>query len=299
MHNADFIKEKGLKIGDHIIIQKAGDVIPEIVKSLIDKRTGNEIEFQMPTVCPVCGMPAIREEGEAATRCIGIECPARNLRNIIHFVSKEGMNIVGLGDKIVETLLDKKLIENIADIYYLKLEDIKGLKKDGTKFATNLIDAIEKSKQNSLDKLITALGIRNVGTKLAKILATKFKTIDNLMNATMDELYEIDDIGEVTAKSIYDLFKQSQTKDLIDKLKNANVNMETTENQNIDDRFSGKTFVLTGSLENYTREEASRIIESFGGKTSSSVSKKTDFVLAGSEAREQAFKSRRIRSKDN
>lgn len=299
LHNADFIKEKGLKIGDHVIIQKAGDVIPEIVKSLIDKRTGNEIEFQMPTVCPVCGMPAIREEGEAATRCIGIECPARNLRNIIHFVSKEGMNIVGLGDKIVETLLDKKLIKNIADIYYLKLEDIKGLKKDGTKFATNLIDAIKKSKQNSLDKLITALGIRNVGTKLAKILATKFKTIDNLMNATMDELYEIDDIGEVTAKSIYDFFKQSQTKDLIDKLKNANVNMETTENQNIDDRFSGKTFVLTGSLENYTREEASRIIESFGGKTSSSVSKKTDFVLAGSEAREQAFKSRRIRSKDN
>ena len=284
LHNEDFIKEKGLKIGDHILIQKAGDVIPEVVKALVEKRTGNEKEFEMPKTCPVCGAEAVREEGEAAVRCIGVECKAQNLRNIIHFASKEGMNIEGLGEKIVEQLYNNKLIETIADIYYLKQEDIESLKKDGKKFAKNLIDAIEQSKSNDLDRLICAIGIRHIGTKSAKTLARRFKTMENLKNATLEELIMTDDVGEITARSIYEFFKQEQTQDLLNRLEQANVNMKLKEETNNDNRFEGKTFVLTGSLENYTREEASNIIESFGGKTSSSVSKKTDYVLAGEEA---------------
>lgn len=284
LHNEDFIKEKELKIGDHVLIQKAGDVIPEVVKVIKEKRTGEEKDFKMPKTCPVCGAPAIREEGEAAIRCIGIECKARNLRNIIHFASKEGMNIEGLGEKIVEQLYENGLIETIADIYYLKQEDIQSLKKDGKKFAKNLIDAIEKSKNNDLDRLICAIGIRHIGTKSAKTLARKFKSIDGLMNASLEDLIETDDVGDITAESIYEFFKQEQTIDLINKLKNVNVNMKLNEEENTDNRFEGKTFVLTGSLEEFTRDEASKIIESYGGKTSSSVSKKTDYVLAGEEA---------------
>ena len=284
LHNEDFIKEKDLKIGDHVLIQKAGDVIPEVVKALVEKRTGNEKVFEMPRVCPVCGAEAIREEGESAVRCIGIECRAQTLRNIIHFASKEGMNIEGLGEKIVESLYNNELIKTIADIYYLKQEDIQSLKKDGKKFAQNLIDAIEQSKKNDLDRLICALGIRHIGTKSAKTLAKRFKSIDGLINASFEELVMTEDIGEIIANSIYEFFKQDQTIDLINKLKNANVNMELLEAETQDDRLSGKTFVLTGTLSKYTRDEASSIIEKFGGKTSSSVSKKTDYVLAGEEA---------------
>ena len=291
LHNEDFIKEKDLKIGDHILIQKAGDVIPEVVKSLKEKRTGDERNFEMPKVCPACGAPAIREEGEAAVRCIGVECSAQNLRNIIHFASKEGMNIEGLGEKIVQQLYNNKLIETIADIYYLKQEQIESLKKDGKKFAKNLIDSIEKSKNNELDKLICALGIRHIGTKSAKTLAKKFKSIQGLMNATLDELIDTDDVGEITADSIYNFFKQEQTIDLINKLKNVNVNMEMQDIENGDDRFDGKTFVLTGTLEKYTRDEATKIIEDLGGKTSNSVSKKTDYVLAGEEAGSKLVKA--------
>ncbi len=294
LHNEDFIKEKDLKIGDHVIIQKAGDVIPEIVKSLKEKRTGTEKDFKMPTKCPVCGAKAVREEGESAIRCIGVECKAQNLRNIIHFASKEGMNIEGLGEKIVEQFLENNLIDNIADIYYLKQADIETLKKDGKKFAQNLINAIETSKNNDLDRLICALGIRHVGTKSAKVLAKTFKSIDKIMEATLEELMAVEDIGEIMAKSIYEFFKQDQTKDLIEKLKNANVNMQIKENNKYDNRFEGKTFVLTGSLEKYTRDEASKIIEEFGGKTSSSVSKKTDFVLAGEEAGSKLVKAENL-----
>ena len=284
LHNQDFIKEKDLKIGDYVVIQKAGDVIPEVVKVLKEKRTGKETEFEMPKVCPVCGAEAVREEGEAAIRCIGVECRAQTLRNIIHFASKEGMNIEGLGEKIVEQLYNNELIKTIADIYYLKQEDIQTLKKDGKKFAKNLVDAIEQSKDNELDRLICALGIRHIGTKSAKTLAKKFKSIDGLSNATLEELIETEDVGEITAKSIYDFFNQEQTEDLINKLKQANVNMVLNEDEILDNRFEGKVFVLTGSLQEFTRDEASKIIESFGGKTSSSVSKKTDYVLAGEEA---------------
>ncbi|MCL2384188.1 MAG: NAD-dependent DNA ligase LigA [Oscillospiraceae bacterium] len=284
LHNQDFIKEKDLKIGDRVLIQKAGDVIPEVVKSLKEKRTGKELDFEMPKTCPACGAVAVREEGEAAIRCIGIECEARNARNAIHFASKAGMDIEGLGEKVVVNLLENKLINNIADIYYLKQEDIASLKKDGQKFASNLIEAIEASKNNNLDKLISALGIRHVGSKAAKTLSKKFRSMDELMEARLEELIETDDVGKTTAESIYAFFKQEQTRDLTQKLKNANVNMEEQSEEAKDLRFEGKTFVLTGSLTKYTREQATEIVESFGGKTSSSVSKKTSYVLAGEEA---------------
>ena len=284
LHNEDFIKEKDLKIGDHVIIQKAGDVIPEVVKSIKEKRTGEEKEFSMPTKCPVCGADTVREDGEAVWRCIGIECSARNLRNLVHFASKEGMDIAGLGYSIIEQLIDKNLIKNISDIYYLNLEDIASLKKDGNKFAQNLINAIEKSKSNDLDKLICALGIRHVGNKTAKILARNFKSLDNLMQASVEEISSINEIGEIMAKSIYDFFQQEQTKDLIDKLKESGVNTQYLVNEVSDNRFEGMSFVLTGKLEKYTRDEASDIIEKLGGKTSGSVSKKTDYVLAGEDA---------------
>ncbi len=294
LHNEDFIKEKDLKIGDRVIIQKAGDVIPEVVKALPKKRTGEEKEFVMPTVCPICGAPAIRTPVQVETKCIGIECPARNLRNIIHFASKEGMNIEGLGEKIIEQLMEQGLINSIADIYSLKKDDIASLKKDGQKFAENLINAIEKSKSNSLDKLITALGIEQVGAKSAKILAKKFKTMDKLSNAQSATLTFIDDIGEITANSIQEFFIQDQTKDLLKKLKSAGVNMKQIEDEESDERFLGKTFVLTGTLENYTRDEASEIIEKFGGKVSGSVSKKTSYVLAGEEAGSKLIKAQTL-----
>ena len=294
LHNEDFIKEKGLKIGDTVVIQKAGDVIPEVVEVVTSKRDGSEKEFVMPSRCPVCGAMAVREEGEAVLRCIGIECSAKLLRNLVHFVSKEGMDIRGLGYAIVEELVNRKLIENIADIYYLKLEDIASLKKNGTKFAQNLMDAIAASKNNDLSKLINALGIRQVGTKSAKILAKEFKNIDNLMQATQDELVNIPDIGTITADSLFEFFKQDQTKDIIEKLKQAGVNMESLEQKIEDTRFEGKIFLLTGSLEKYSREEARSIIEKFGGKTSATVSKKTSYVLAGEEAGSKLTKAEQL-----
>ena len=294
LHNEDFIKEKDLKIGDTVVIQKAGDVIPEIVEVKKGKRTGNEKEFEMPKQCPVCGAKTVREEGEAAIRCTGIECPAKLFRNLVHFVSREAMNIDGLGENIIQQLLDKKLIENIADIYTLTFEEIASLKKNGKKFAQNLIDSINKSKENDLYHLLTALGIRHVGVKASKLLAKKYKTMDNLMQASLEELSEIKDIGEIMATSIQEFFRQEQTQDLIQKLKDAGVNMNYLEEAGEDNRFEGKTFVLTGSLEKYTRGEASNIIEKLGGKTSGTVSKKTDYVLAGEEAGSKLTKAQNL-----
>lgn len=294
LHNEDFVKEKDLRIGDHVIIQKQGDVIPEVVDVLKDKRTGEEKIFNMPEYCPVCGAKAIREDGEAAVRCTGIECPAKALRNIVHFASKEGMNIEGMGYKIVEQLVDRKLITNIADIYDLRLEDIASLKKNGKKFAKNLIDAIEKSKNQDLSNLITSFGIRHVGKKMAKALARKYVTLDNLIEASVEDLASKDDVGEVIAKSIHEFFNEQQTKDLIQRLKNAGVNTKSLEQGISDNRFEGMTFVLTGSLEKYSREQASDIIENFGGKTSASVSKKTNFVLAGEEAGSKLEKAEKL-----
>ena len=295
LHNEDFIKEKDLRIGDIVYIQKAGDVIPEIVEVLKNKRTGKEKEFKMPTVCPVCGAPAIREQGEAAIRCTGVECPAKLYRNLVHFVSREAMNIEGLGESIIEQLLDRKLIQNIADIYLLKFEDVASLKKNGQKFAQNLIDSINISKENDLDRVITAFGIRHVGTKASRILAKKYQNIDNLANASFEELSTITDVGPIVANSIREFFLQDQTTDLINRLKQSGVNMEYKKgNDQIDNILEGKVFVLTGTLEKYTRNEVAELIEKHGGKVSGSVSKKTDYVLAGEEAGSKLTKAQSL-----
>ncbi|MBS5864557.1 MAG: NAD-dependent DNA ligase LigA [Clostridium sp.] len=294
LHNEDFIKEKDIRVGDTIVVQKAGDVIPEILEVKKEKRDGTEQVFEMPKVCPVCGAPVVREDGEAVSRCIGIECPAKLVRNIIHFVSRECMNIDGLGDKIIEQLINRNLISNIADIYFLKFEDIATLKKNGQKFTQNLIEAINNSKNNDLYRLIAALGIRHIGTKVAKTLAKKYKTMDSLINASLESLAMTDDIGEISANSIYEFFRQDQTIDLINRLKEANVNMEALDTEDIDNRFEGKTFVLTGTLERFTRKEASDLIEKHGGKTSGSVSKKTDYVLAGEDAGSKLTKAQNL-----
>ena len=294
LHNEDFIKEKDLRVGDTVVIQKAGDVIPEVVKVIKEKRTGNEVKFKMVTKCPVCGADAVREEGESAVRCIGIECPAKQYRNILHFASREAMNIKGLGDSIIEEFLNRKMISNIADIYNLKLEDIAQLKKNGKKFAQNLIDAINESKNNDFYRVINGFGIRHIGVKAAKQLAKTFKNIDNLQNATYEELVEIDDMGEIMAESVYEFFSQNQTKDLIQKLQQSGVNMIQKEDENSDKRFEGSIFVLTGGLENYSRKEAEEIIENFGGKTSSSVSKKTTYVLAGEDGGSKLIKAQSL-----
>ena len=297
LHNEDFIKQKEIKIGDTVVIQKAGDVIPEIVKVLKEKRTGQEKDFKMPEICPVCGAKTVRIEGESAVRCTGTECPAKLYRNLVHFVSREAMNIDGLGENIIGELLNRKLISNIADIYNLKFEDIASLKKNGTKFATNVITAIENSKNNELYRLITSFGIMHIGTKASKVLAKKFKTIDNLVVASEEELSNIEDIGGIMAKSIVDFFAQDQTKDLIQKLKQAGVNTEDKSEEDKDQRFSNMTFVLTGTLENYTREEATNIIEKYGGKVSGSVSKKTTYLIAGEEAGSKLTKAQSLEIK--
>lgn len=294
LHNEDFILEKDLKIGDTVVIQKQGDVIPEIVDVIKSKRTGKEKPFEVVTRCPVCGAAAVREEGEAVRRCIGIECPAKQYRNIIHFASREAMNINGLGDSIIEEFLNRHMISNIADLYELKLEDIASLKKNGKKFAQNLVDAIAASKQNDLYRLINGFGIRNIGVKAAKSLAKTFRTMNRLKEATYEELIEIDDMGEIMAKSVVEFFSQEQTKDLISRLESYGVNMNYIEEEGADDRFKGKTFVLTGALDRFSRKEAEDIIEKFGGKASSSVSKNTDYVLAGEDAGSKLRKAQEL-----
>lgn len=294
LHNEDYIKQNDIRIGDRVIIQKAGDVIPEVVGVNKDKRDGTEKIFEMPRICPVCGAEVVREEGEAVVRCIGIECPAKLYRSIIHFASKDAMDIDGLGEAIIGELIERKLISNIADIYKLTIDDVASLKKNGKKFAQNLMNAIEESKKRDLYRVINSLGIRHVGVKLAKTLARYFKDMDKLIVATYEELRMIEDVGEITANTIYEFFRQDQTIDLINKLKQANVNMKAEIQKNENGKFAGKTFVLTGSLEHYSREKASEIIEKMGGKTSSSVSKKTDYVLAGKDAGSKLKKAQEL-----
>ena len=294
LHNEDFIKEKDLRIGDHVFIQKAGDVIPEVVGVLTEKRTGEEMEYHMPEVCPVCGASAVREAGEAVTRCIGIECPAKLYRNILHFVSRECMNITGLGDEIVEDLLERGLIHNIADLYEMKWEDFASLRKKGDKFAQNLVDSIEKSKKNEFYRLLNGFGIPTIGMNADKQLARKYVNMYNLRKDSVESLTMTDDMGEKRAQNVYEFLHQKQTVDLIRRLKKVGVNMEAEEDKVIDERFAGKTFVLTGTLEKYSREEAKKIIESFGGKASGSVSKKTSYVLAGEEAGSKLVKAEQL-----
>ena len=294
LHNEDFIRQKDIKIGDTVVIQKAGDVIPEVVEVKKRKRTGKEKEFEMPKVCPVCGAQAVREEGEAAWYCNGIECPAKLFRGIIHFASREAMDIVGLGEAIIEELINRGLISNITDLYKLTLEDVASLKKNGKKFAQNLIDSIEASKHRDLYRLVNALGIRHVGVKIAKSLCKTYNTMDKLMNASYESLYMNEEIGKIIAESIYNFFREEQTIDLINKLKEYGVNMEAEQEEGADDRFAGMTFVLTGTLEKYSRDEASEIIEKLGGKTSGTVSKKTTYVLAGEAAGSKLTKAQNL-----
>ncbi len=294
LHNLDYIVEKDIKIGDTVVIQKAGDIIPEVVEVVFDERDGDEVSFEMPKYCPECGAEIVREEGEAAHRCTGADCPAQLLRNIIHFVSRDAMDIDSLGPSIIEQMLDKKMISTVADLYSLTAEEISKMDKMGDKSAANLLSALEKSKSNSLYRLIYALGIRHIGEKAAKILAKKYKSMDALMNATVEELTQIPDIGNVMALSICEFFAQKQNTELIQSLKSVGVKMIDDEEGTDDLRFEGKTFVLTGTLASYTRKEAGDIIERFGGKTSSSVSKKTDFVLAGEEAGSKLDKANKL-----
>ncbi len=284
LHNMDYIVEKDIKIGDSVLIQKAGDIIPEVVEVILSKRTGKEKSFIMPEHCHECGALVMREEGEAAYRCTGMNCPAQRLRHIIHFVSRPAMDIDGLGPSLIEQLLERKLIETAADLYYLSPDKVAELDKMGKKSAENLMRALEQSKNNPLYRLINALGIRHIGEKGAKILAHRFRTLDKLAAATVEELTEIHEIGGIMAVSIVEFFQEPQNIAFIEKLRAAGINFEDTEEEAVGGVFDGKTVVLTGSLENYTRAEASAIIERLGGKTSSSVSKKTDYVLAGAEA---------------
>ncbi len=283
LHNEDFIREKGLMIGDRVLIQKAGDIIPEVAEVLKEKRTGKEREFKMPTHCPACGEKLFREEGEAALRCVSTNCPAQRIRSIIHFASRGAMDIEGLGDAVVEQLVDAGLIENTADLFYLEFMDVVGLERFADKSAQNLIDAIAKAKDRPLDKLICGLGIRLIGSKAAKNIAAHFGDMDSIMAATVEEVSQISDVGDKMAESLVHYFSEPETKELIERMKNAGVNMIAEETAK-GGTLEGKTFVLTGTLPTLKRSETQKLIEDNGGKVSGSVSKKTDFVVAGEEA---------------
>lgn len=293
LHNTDNITSKDIRIGDTVIIQKAGDIIPAVVEVVKEERTGNETPFKMPDVCPVCGEKLIREDGEAAVRCVNSNCPAQQLRSIIHFVSKAAMDIDGLGASIVEQLLDKKLISDCADLYTLTYEDVIGLEGFADKSAENLISSIEKSKEQGLDRVLFGLGIRLIGSRAATILAGKYESIENLMAASAEELAEISEIGEKMSQSIIDYFSKEKSKDIIERLKSSNVKM-TYESQKKDDLLEGKTFVLTGTLPTLKRNEAKAMIESHGGKVSGSVSKKTDYVVLGEDAGSKLTKAKEL-----
>ena len=283
LHNIDYIREKDIRIGDSVLVQKAGDIIPEVLSVVKEKRSGNEVIFNMPERCPVCGGQVYREEGEAAVRCTGGECRAQLARNIIHFASRDAMDIEGLGPALVEKLLENKIISSVSDLYDIKKDDISALDKMGEKSAQNLVDAINKSKENDLSRLIFALGIRHVGARNAQILAMHFKTMDAIIKADAEDISSVPEIGGVIAQSIVNFFNEKQNIEIIQKLRAHGLNFNCNEVK-AGGVFSGKVFVLTGTLPTLTRSEASKIITDNGGKVSSSVSKKTDYVLAGEEA---------------
>ena len=280
LHNADFIANLDLRIGDTVLVQKAGEIIPEVLSVNMAKRPEQTEPFVMPSRCPECGAPVVRDEDGVAVRCTGAECPAQRLRNIAHFASREAMDIDGLGISLCDALIRADLVHSPAELYYLDADRVAQLDRMGKKSADNLMNALEKSKQNGLARLLCAFGIRQVGQKAAKVLATRFQSLDELMEATEDDLTAIPDIGGVTADYIVSWFADPQAQHQIRLLREAGVSFESTETV-LDQRFSGKTFVLTGALEHYTRDEASAIIEQYGGKTSGSVSKKTSYLLAG------------------
>ena len=293
LHNQDFISQRDIRIGDTVKIRKAGEIIPEILEVDLSLRPSDAKPYQIPMVCPVCGAPVEKDEEGAFLRCTGAECPAQLSRNIAHFVSRDAMDIDGLGDSIVESLIEKGLIHSAADIYYLNMEEISSLWKSGTTAAKKLLDAIEASKQQDLSRLIYALGIRQVGTKTGKMLAAAFESLDNLMEASEEALMEVPDIGGITAQSIHSWFAQPQSQHLIMRLRQAGVNF-LSQKKVTDNRFAGMTFVLTGALSRFTREEATEQIESFGGKASGSVSKKTTYVVVGENAGSKERKAREL-----
>jgi DNA ligase (NAD+) len=297
LHNEDYIKEKDIRIGDTVIIKKAGDVIPEVVEVVKEDRTGAEQPFEMPKKCPVCHSDTIREQGEAVTKCTNISCPAQLKRSLFHFVSRDAMNIDGLGPQIMTMLMDKGFIKDAADLYLLKnhKDELLELERMGEKSVQNMLDAIEDSKVNPLNKLIFALGIRMIGQRASQVLASEFDNIDAIFTADLDKLISIQEIGEKMAESVITFFRQEQNLGLIKKLQESGVNTigskkEIKENEH----FNGKTFVLTGTLQSFTRDQAKEIVESFGGKVSGSVSKKTDYVLAGEDAGSKLVKANEL-----
>ena len=293
LHNQDFISQRDIRIGDTVLIRKAGEIIPEILEVDFTKRPAGTVPYRLPDHCPICGAATTRDEDGAFYRCTGAACPAQLSRNIAHFVSRDAMDIDGLGGAIVEALIEKKLIQSPADIYFLKLEDIKSLWKSGETAAKKLLAAIENSKQQDLSRLIYALGIRQVGAKTAKVLAGVFGSMEALQQAQVEELTEIPDVGAITAEYIVSWFKQPQAQELIEKFRDAGVNFESKRTV-VDNRFAGMTFVLTGALTRFTREEATEQIERFGGKASGSVSKKTTYVVVGENAGSKERKAREL-----
>ena len=293
LHNQDFISQRDIRIGDTVNIRKAGEIIPEILEVDFTKRPHGTVPYRLPCTCPVCGAATKQDEDGAFLRCTGADCPAQLSRNIAHFVSRDAMDIEGLGASIVDTLIEKDLIQSPADIYYLTLDQLKSLWQKGEVAANKLLNAIDTSKQQDLSKLIYALGIPQVGAKTAKTLASAFGSMDNLMQASVGQLLTVDDIGDITAEMIVDWFAQPQAKNLIEKLRLAGLNFES-QRVITDTRFSGKTFVLTGALTMFTRDEATEKIELFGGKVSSSVSKKTSFVVVGENAGSKEKKAREL-----
>ena len=293
LHNQDFISQRDIRIGDTVLIRKAGEIIPEILEVDISRRPAESQPYHLPSHCPVCGAAVQKDEDGAFLRCTGVECPAQLSRNIAHFVSRDAMDIEGLGSAIVEALIERELINSPADIYYLTLDDVKSLWKSGSKAAQKLIDAIEASKQQDVSRLIYALGIRQVGVKTGKVLASTFGSMDALAEASLEELTAVPDVGEITASSIFDWFRQEQSKHIIQRLRDAGVNFSATRVVS-DRRFAGMTFVLTGALSKFTREEATEKIELLGGKASGSVSKKTTYVVVGENAGSKERKAREL-----
>ncbi|ACX52220.1 DNA ligase, NAD-dependent [Ammonifex degensii KC4] len=281
LHNEDLIREKDIRVGDYIVVHKAGDVIPEVVRSLPERRTGNEQIFRMPDHCPACGAKTIREEGEVAVRCPNISCPARLKESIFHFASRNAMDIRGLGKVLVEQLVDRGLVKNVADIYFLRREDLLRLERMGPKSTANLLREIEESKSRGLNRLIFGLGIRHVGERAAKLLAEHFGSIDRLAQATEEELTEIPEIGPKIAASVRAFFAEPRNLEVIERLREAGVRLETTKEVREEGPLKGKVFVFTGALKSFTREEAKALIERLGGRVASSVSRRTDYVVVG------------------
>ncbi|KZN95465.1 NAD-dependent DNA ligase LigA [Aeribacillus pallidus] len=299
LHNEDLIREKDIKLGDFVVVKKAGDIIPEIVNVLVDRRTGNEQDFRMPSHCPECNSELVRLEGEVALRCINPKCPAQIREGLIHFVSRNAMNIEGLGERVITQLFKEGLIQDVADLYKLTKPQLLQLERMGEKSTDNLLHAIERSKENSLERLLFGLGIRYVGEKAAKILAEHFETMERLQSATREQLINIPEIGEKMADSIATFFEQPEVKELIEELKSFGVNMtykgpKRTNSDEGDSYFAGKTIVLTGKLAEMSRNEAKEQIEARGGKVTGSVSKKTDLVIAGEDAGSKLAKAREL-----